>query len=156
MANALYFSGEALRVLGRRGDMLGAFKNYLYEADQDKKEAYDGSRDVCYKRASGYCAERTAYIDHLLANDAFAHALTLQGSSRIKGIDEALDSVEETVNVSPCGFKSDYTIKSSEDLLEQIGTNLNQLGRSPDLAKRLLLRLQAAKAARKCQIGSVP
>ena len=35
----------------------------------------DGGSEICYKRPSGYCVQRTAWIHHLLANDFYQEAL---------------------------------------------------------------------------------
>jgi hypothetical protein len=39
-------------------------------AVQDKAKQDFGS-ETCYKHASGYCGQRTAWINHLLANDFY-------------------------------------------------------------------------------------
>lgn len=37
----------------------------------------DSGADICYQRSKGYCAQRTAWIQHLLANDFYVHAMAL-------------------------------------------------------------------------------
>jgi hypothetical protein len=143
--HALYFSGEAFRELGRRGEMLGAFKNYLYQADQDRDEAYQGDRNVCYMRSSGYCAERTAYINHLMANDAYAEAQRESATSKAGELQEALSSIRYTLDVRPCGFDADLTTKSSGTLLAETQKQLADLGQPSDEAAVLVSRLQRAR-----------
>jgi hypothetical protein len=143
--HALYFSGEAFRELGRRGEMLGAFNNYLYQADHDKDEAYQGDRNVCYTRSSGYCAERTASINHLMANDAYAEVQRGSGASKIGELQETLKSIRYTLDVRPCGFNADLTTKSSGVLLAETQKQLADLGQPSDEAAVLLSRLQKAR-----------
>lgn len=145
--HALYFAGEAFRALRRRGDMLSVFKNYLYEADQDRQEAYDGSRDDCYRRPNGYCAERTAYVNDLMANDAYVQAERLQGARKFGELNEALSSVRYTLAIRSCGFNSDQTIQSSSTLLEDIAKELKELGQDPSEATALLAQIRKARAA---------
>src|SRR5882672_10132081 len=76
--HALYFAGEAWRIGGRSAarpelnveNMRGEFKKYLALTAQ-MQDALEGDASVCYERPGGFCGERTAWILHMMANDAF-------------------------------------------------------------------------------------
>jgi hypothetical protein len=94
---ALYYSGELRRHSNRAlftenscpiADGLKAQKGELdhFEADfyryldieaslADSDKGGAISSGICYSRPSGYCPQRTAWIDHLLANDLYQEAL---------------------------------------------------------------------------------
>lgn len=81
--HGLYFLGEALRANAKqdstqanilRGQMRSFFFRYL---DNESKLALgnrDGNAAACYERENGYCKERTAWINHLMANDYYQQA----------------------------------------------------------------------------------
>ena len=94
--HGIYYSGELKRVGNRslfKGDCLipGALKGEAGELefyDDDFNHYLDVERglpaeergggvtsEACYARSSGYCSERTAWINHLLANDMYGEAM---------------------------------------------------------------------------------
>jgi hypothetical protein len=81
--HALYYLGEYWRVqAGNHGDdselcrdrMRDFFFKYLSHEGHLSPSEQSGDGKVCYQRANGYCAERTAYIYHLLAIDYYQQA----------------------------------------------------------------------------------
>lgn len=75
--HGLYFSGEVWRVratepqnsaLARKRMREHFFRYISAEKDLTDTER-DGDGKACYKRSKGYCAERTAWISHLMAID---------------------------------------------------------------------------------------
>lgn len=56
----------------------------------------DGS-EVCYSRSDGYCAQRTAWIYHLLANYLYQEALGMRGADRADVLRQARDDVGEAL-----------------------------------------------------------
>jgi hypothetical protein len=95
--HGLYFSGEVQRVsspeslftpkscvlldnLAKYSGTLDVYENaFLRYLDiekslQDEESKEDFNSETCYKHTSGYCGQRTAWINHLLANDLYAKA----------------------------------------------------------------------------------
>jgi hypothetical protein len=54
-----------------------AFLRYLdiEKTVQDVESKEDFASESCYRHSSGYCAQRTAWINHLLANDLYEEAI---------------------------------------------------------------------------------
>jgi hypothetical protein len=94
--HGIYYSGELKRIANRnlfKGDCVipGALKSEAGELefyDDDFNHYLDVERglpaeeraggvtsEACYARPSGYCSERTAWINHLLANDMYGEAM---------------------------------------------------------------------------------
>ncbi len=69
--HALYFNGQAKRARKMPGAGQHDFFQYLEveEGLSAKERGESTARDVCYQRMKGYCRQRTAWIQHLLAND---------------------------------------------------------------------------------------
>ena len=81
--HGLYFSGETWRVKAKqdptRADfflskMRAFFFRYLASESNLTLSERDGDGAVCYQREKGYCAERTAFINHLVAIDYYQQA----------------------------------------------------------------------------------
>ena len=94
--HGLYYAGEIKRVknrslftdkscpipsgLAENHGVLDVFENDFYryldvEKSLPKTETIgDYSAEACYNRSSGYCPQRTAWINHLLANDLYEEA----------------------------------------------------------------------------------
>jgi hypothetical protein len=92
--HALYFSGEVKRIKDIKhftskgcirtpfteGFNLDGFHNDMYRylniaASLPKNKIGGVGSTICYERVNGYCLERIAWINHLLANDLYAEAL---------------------------------------------------------------------------------
>ena len=70
--HALYFAGEINRSEGFPDPDQASFLRYLdiYDSvSQGKKSDDSGDSEVCYKRPSGYCRQRSGWVHYLLAND---------------------------------------------------------------------------------------
>ena len=143
--HALYFGGEADRGLPDYGDMLTAFKNYLYNADRNQAEAYTGSADDCYNRASGYCGERTAWVEHLLANYFFVRAQRQQGSEKSATLEEVVAHELYTLRRRELGFHADATTRDTADLLRQASEQLNALGLDSSQVSSLVAQVEEAR-----------
>jgi hypothetical protein len=69
----------AANIKGQQGE-LDAYETDFYhyldvEASlPDSEKGGSSSAELCYSRPSGYCPQRTAWIDHLLANDLYLEA----------------------------------------------------------------------------------
>ena len=78
--HGLYFSGEVWRVKAKqepsradfsRERMREHFFRYLAVEPGLPLRERDGDAAACYRREKGYCAERTAWISHLMAIDFY-------------------------------------------------------------------------------------
>lgn len=102
--HGLYFSGEVWRAEAKRnliqadisrGKMRSFFFRYLdYEPNLTPSDR-DGNADVCYERENGYCAERTAWINHLMAYDFYQQAqATAKKENKIHYLQRAMKFVK--------------------------------------------------------------
>src|SRR5579862_7609013 len=75
--NVTYYEGEAYHALRARTQMRGAFMRYLQRADHEAYATKGVDVDTCYRddASHGYCAERTSFITHELANDYYETAV---------------------------------------------------------------------------------
>lgn len=81
--SGLYFAGEVWRVRAKREPakavawrerMREHFWRYV-DAEKTLPSAQrDGKSEACYRRAKGFCAERTAWVSHLMAIDYLQQA----------------------------------------------------------------------------------
>ena len=78
--HGIYFLGEAFR-LRRASDsevrFHGQFRKYVSVACRKSKRSFTNktNADACYDSGDGYCAERIAWVLHLLANSYYRDAL---------------------------------------------------------------------------------
>lgn len=60
----------------------------------------DSSAEICYERPSGFCPQRTAWINHLLANDLFAEAVvTKDREAKSEKLRSALELAERAAKL---------------------------------------------------------
>jgi hypothetical protein len=144
--HALYFFGEASRILGTEGDMLTGFKAYLFNADKHRAEADNGDADACYARPSGFCAERAAYVDHLLANYFFVRATRVNGQAKWQPLEEVVTHELSMQSRRDIGFHADETILDSVDLLRRTAAALKDAGGDPSAGQKLAEQIGAARA----------
>ena len=135
--HGLYFAGEAYRVTGDRTDMRGAFQHYFAAADHDP-DARTGDAAACSARPRGFCAERSAWIGHLMANDYFAEAKGEDGSMKIDDLRNAIVYERKSFSFRSAEFLHDQWAHSSCELLEELARQLEALGESAEGARDLL------------------
>jgi len=112
--HALYFAGEEYRSLRDQTNMRGSFQRYLAAAEHNT-EAAEGDYKACYSRPSGFCGERTAYVNHLMAADYYHEALQYNGNRRVEALRTAIKYEADAVKVSR--FNRDGSLESSCELL---------------------------------------
>jgi len=117
--HALYYEGEAYRAFKDRAEMRGVLQRYLQASDYHS-EARDGAADECYKRPAGYCGERTAWIDHLMANDYY------QESRSPSNLGTAFYYEKHVLAIRPQGFYRLQSVDSSCGLMQAILTALRK------------------------------
>lgn len=123
--HGLYFAGEYWRSRNDRVRMRGHFYRYFATADI-RPDSKTGLASECYNRPKGYCAERTAWISHLMANDFYQEALC--ESNKIKRRDilvRANKFIISTLEHFPGGFTQ---LKPTNLLDEDIKRELKMLG----------------------------
>lgn len=119
--SALYYKGEVQRLLRKRYLMRESFYLYLTHAPAPKET-------LLGLKALGYTDERTAWINHLLANDFLCEALQKFDP---KGQAELLQLVsrhiERVKNYRTGGFNSGETTLSTETLGRAIKEGINNI-----------------------------
>lgn len=133
--HALYYQGEAYRSLGSRTDMRGAFQKYLAVAD-GHAEATKGSAHDCYERAQGYCGERTAWVNHLMANDYYRNSLGAQ-SSGSSDLSTSLRYERAVLAIRSRGFYGDQSVQSSCSVLRKIAESSGSSNKDRHTAETL-------------------
>jgi hypothetical protein len=110
--HGLYYDGTLRRWLYKddrtSDDFLRSNERYLrYLQIEDSLQAQerDGDRETCYARARGYCAERTAWILHVLADDLYRVALKeMREDQRRAYFQRALRHAERSLRIQLDGF----------------------------------------------------
>src|SRR6266849_489827 len=127
--HALYYQGEAQRSLHLRTDMRGSFQKYLQGAEHDP-DSLVGDAHECYLHPAGYCGERTAWINHLMANDYYEEAQTVPANVRLDSLNTALNYEKHVLEIRPHGFYTLEAVRSSCELMQQFAARLRELGQS--------------------------
>lgn len=130
--HGLYFLGEALRAKAKqdstqanifRGQMRSFFFRYLDNESNLALGDRDGNAAVCYERENGYCKERTAWINHLMANDYYQQAQdTVDKEIKMHHLQRALKFVDNDLKFG--GFDE---ILPSKALKHKISEELDSL-----------------------------
>lgn len=131
--HGLYYSGEAKRKQGIIGGRHHDFYTYLGVEEHLPKEERDTSIDqeACYERPKGYCKQRTAWIEHLLATDYLA--MGREETDREKKRDDfqtAIRRAHEALANFPGGFNADGQ-GSTKAIEREALAELNKLDQSP-------------------------
>jgi hypothetical protein len=130
--HALNFNGEYWRINKNRENMRGSFKRYLAHS-HSVAESRTGSRTNCYERASGYCAERTAWISHMMANDFYAEAVGAANATEKKdGLQQALRFARDALTLHRCGFEKTTSFESTIRIQSRAIAALAGLGLKAD------------------------
>lgn len=97
--HALYFAGEAKRALGKPEEGVKFFYAYLNtEPTLPEAERSGGMEvNVCYQRPKGYCRQRTAWIQHLLANHLYGKALKETETAARRALLKSADNHVENI-----------------------------------------------------------
>lgn len=87
--HGLYFLGESHRIGGAKDGRIrfrGLFRQFVSVACERSKESFTNrsGAEMCYRYGDGFCAERVAWVLHLLANDYLQDALTEDDAARKK------------------------------------------------------------------------
>jgi len=131
--HGLYYSGEVWRVKAKldparadfsRDRMREHFFRYIASEQKLAPGERDGDGAACYQRQKGYCAERTAWIDHLMALDYYQQGQDVVDTSiRIQRLRRASEFVESDLKFG--GFDQ---ILPSLKLKRRIAEDLRTLG----------------------------
>lgn len=97
--HALYYAGEANAKLGNTGETIRMLQHYLSNA-KDQADAKTGEAKACYERANGFCAERTGWVAHILADINLTQALELPDGERAVKLAQAFKYEEKAVSIS--------------------------------------------------------
>ena len=131
--HGLYYSGEVWRVKAKldparadfsRDRMREHFFRYLASEKRLAPGERDGDGAACYQREKGYCAERTAWINHLMALDYYQQGQdAVDKKIKIQRLRRASEFVENDLKFG--GFDQ---ILPSMELKHKIAEELQKLG----------------------------
>lgn len=115
---AHYYAGEAKRWMGLREASHRDFYRYLSHFENSPLGAGDPLVDLeaSYRLGHGYCAERTAWIHHLLAFDLWASRHRRKDPGLLK---HALRHVEAALAYFPGGFVQHQSTASMRDAIRR-------------------------------------
>jgi hypothetical protein len=151
--HGLYFSGEASRIRSfyeraslaaiDREHMRGQFDRYLSVEATLPPDQRNAAAKACYERPLGFCAERTAWINNLMANDFFDQFLKTSDQQRaisaLKSscnyLNASLSLVKQLANpedkMPPEGFHQYPSLQSTQDLHDRLKKELAARGEQP-------------------------
>ena len=120
--HAFYFSGEMLRRAGKREESHQFFYRYLEQQATLNDHHRDGGTgaEICYERPRGFCAQRSGWIHHLLANDFYNAGLAAAepAEKRVR-FAKAAEQVSESLKDYPPGFVQEKATKVLEALIAE-------------------------------------
>jgi hypothetical protein len=132
--HGLYFSGEVWRVRAKqdpsradfcRGRMREHFFRYLATEPSLAPSERDGDAAACYLREKGYCVERTAWINHLMAIDFYQQGQDATNKKiKLKRFERASEFVERALQFKQKdsqhkGFEQIYPSESLKDMIQE-------------------------------------
>jgi len=104
-----------------------AFRRYL-QIEPSIAER-DGDGEACYARGRGYCAERTAWINHQMANDLFQLAGRSTGAdAKRENLRLAKHHAEACIKVRPACFSAVLQGIPANQLIARANEQLEKLG----------------------------
>jgi hypothetical protein len=120
--HAFYFSGEVRRRLGKPEESHPFFYRYLEEQATRWARYTEGGTgaEICYERPRGFCAQRSGWIHHLLANDFFKKgmAATERAEKRVQ-FESAAQQIAASLNDFPQGFIQDVATKVLQSRVDE-------------------------------------
>jgi len=126
--HAFYFSGEVRRQIGKPEDSHVFFYRYLEEQGVLNDNYRDGGTgaEICYQRPRGFCAQRSGWIHHLLANDFYKKGTTVSDPAEKRALfDTAAQQAAASLEDFPQGFVQEVPTKV---LQSRIAEELKRLG----------------------------
>jgi hypothetical protein len=120
--HAFYFSGEIRRLIGKPHESHQFFYRYMEEQAKlngRHREGGTGS-ETCYERARGFCAQRSGWINHQLANDFYkkAVAATDKAERRVH-LENAAGYVDASLKDFPRGYEQEIPTKVLESRIAE-------------------------------------
>ena len=165
--HGLYFAAEAHRDLHDAGGAIGRLQNYLAQADHEP-DASVGDAAACYARANGFCAERTGWALHLMADHFVKDAESLAADARQQALWDAFRQEERNLelvkweraaekdSLADAGqpFRRQGTVHSSCEILRVVERELAALGQDVADVKATRLRLLANSCRDLAAVGA--
>ena len=116
------FSGEVRRRLGKPEESHPFFYRYLEEQANRWARYTEGGTvaEICYERLRGFCAQRSGWIHHLLANDFYKKgmAATERAEKRVQ-FESAAQQIAASLNDFPQGFIQDVATKVLQSRVDE-------------------------------------
>jgi hypothetical protein len=126
--HAFYFNGEIKRRAGKRDESHQFYYRYLEQQVKLKNAHRDGGTgaEICYERPHGYCAQRSGWIHHLLANDFYNKGLAASDRAEKRvHFEQASKHADESLEDFPDGFVQE---KPTRVLRSLVAEELKRLG----------------------------
>jgi hypothetical protein len=130
---ALYYEGEVERIKGDRENMRGIFKRYLANADSIPASRWGVAVDNYQTNVDGYFGERTAWIQHMLANDFYNESLGIKDGKIKRGrLEVALGYASKSMEICRTigitnYFEATTSLRSTKDVRDLSETGLKAL-----------------------------
>lgn len=128
--HAHYYSAEVKRWMNLREESHQDFYRYLDYASTLSDVLKNGGTSVeeCYRRADGYCRQRTGWIHHLIALD-FLSKGRRENNDRIKLslFESSLNHANAAIEYFPGGFIHHTPTKALRDMLIKEIKSLNEV-----------------------------
>ncbi len=131
--HGLYFTGEVWRVKARqdpahsdfsRERMREHFFRYLAHEPRLPSNERDGKAEDCYKREKGYCGERTAWINHIMATDYYQQAQDeVDNNTKVQRLRRALEFANAALR-----YGEFDQMMATTDLKRKVQEKLRDLG----------------------------
>jgi len=112
--HAFYFSGEVRRRIGKPEDSHQFFYRYLEEqgVTNDRYKEGGTGAETCYEKPRGFCAQRSGWIHHLLANDFYARGMAVaERAEKRVNLEKAAQQADASLNDFPGGFVQEIATK---------------------------------------------
>jgi hypothetical protein len=118
--HGLYFQGEIFRIKGDAVRFRGQFRRFLSVAAVKSPPSFTNHSDAeaCYADPAGFCAERIAWVSHLLANDYLRDALSENDPGQKKSnLRAALDDARKAIEVRGKPFEQTSKANIATDVV---------------------------------------
>ncbi len=127
--HGLYYAAEAYRHFGNWAEMRDMLTKFLAAAESIP-ESRTGAATACYERPRGYCNERVAYVQHLMAMEFLRASTELRGEDRFEALISAYRYGRADLEARPEGFQGDGRYPSSCEVLRTISRQLRAMRRT--------------------------
>ena len=143
--HGLYYGAEVYRHNKDLPNMRDLFQKFL-AASEAFPTALTGSANDCYDRPHGYCLERIAYVNHLMALEYLRAAAEAGGKEKVEPLLAAMRFGMRDLTIRPDGFRGEDQFISSCEVLRVIARDLAAQGQSTERLNTFVASLPSCTA----------